>query len=568
MAPVGAFLKSYIDMVELPRGIMNMAVSLLKKLKKPIRALVVASLAILFACSPLGQDLRDTSPPVHHLVVLYTNDTHGHPLKFNDASGPDVGGLPARATLVSRIRQEDRNVLLLDAGDLNTGMAESNFFKAKPDILGYNYIGYDAMVVGNHEFDNSIDVLKAQMKMACFPFLSANVKTKGGKYLATPFIIKEFNGFRVAVFGLTTKETEITGNPKHVKDLLFEDEIETALRLVPALRKEADVVIALVHMGIYDGFERGSKLLASQVSGIDLIVDGNTDTKLESPIIIRQPRSDRETLIVQAWHWGLVVGRIDLWIHDEKVVDFAMKLIPINLKRVVKRPDGTKAYELVGQEIEEDKRLLEQLQPFSDKVEAFLSGNVGYAEATFSNVEVRLKETALGDMVSDSIQWSLRRFDPDFAIVNGGAIRSALPKGEIKMKTIYDILPFDSTVVMLSMKGRDVQALFDYISTIPPGDGAFPQVSEGVGFTLNRTAQRCEDILIDGKPINPEGNYNIVTNSYLADGGDGYGAFLRAFDSFDSSMFQRNVLIEYIRHLGGIIRPDVKGRIKIIHPEK
>ena len=245
---------------------------------------------------------------LHHLTVLYTNDVHGHPVKFSNLSVPDVGGLPARATLITEIRSKNKNVLLLDAGDLNTGQAVSNFFKAKPDILGYNYMGYDAMVLGNHEFDNPVHILKEQMDMAKFPFLSANVKYRNGDLLTIPYIIKQFNGFKVAVFGLTTTETQVTGNPDHIKDLIFEDEIEVARKLVPDLRKHADVVIALTHLGIYEGSNRGSKRLATRVQGIDLIVDGNTDTKLEAPLVIHDPDSTHQTLIVSSMALGAGSG--------------------------------------------------------------------------------------------------------------------------------------------------------------------------------------------------------------------------------------------------------------------
>lgn len=114
------------------------------------------------------------------------------------------------------------------------------------------------------------------------------------------------------------------------------------------------------------------------------------------------------------------------------------------------------------------------------------------------------------------------------------------------------------------MKGSDVAALFDYIATIPQGNGAFPQVSEGVSFTINYDAQKCEDILINGSPIDPDRLYKVGTNSYLASGGDGYKAFLNAVDSYDASIFQRDVVIEYIQHLGGRIKPEVKGRISLV----
>ncbi|HPO50446.1 MAG TPA: metallophosphoesterase, partial [Spirochaetota bacterium] len=128
------------------------------------------------------------------LVLLHTNDTHGHPIASSDG-----GGIPARVSIVKEVKSQYKNVLLLDAGDINTGSPESNYFFAEPDILGYNYIGYDAMTIGNHEFDIPLKNLQKQMKNAKFPFLSANVKTKDGKYLAKPYITKKFKNFKVGI---------------------------------------------------------------------------------------------------------------------------------------------------------------------------------------------------------------------------------------------------------------------------------------------------------------------------------------------------------------------------------
>ena len=387
---------------------------------------------------------------------------------------PDVGGLPARATLVEKIRSRNPNVLLLDAGDLNTGQAVSNFFNAKPDILGYNFMAYDAMALGNHEFDHPIRILREQMKLAKFPFLSANVKDQNGELLAVPYIIKPFKGFKAAVFGLTTTEAKVTGNPDHIKNLIFEDEVAVAKKLVPYLREHADVIIALTHLGIYDDRNRGSRRLAAQVGGIDLIVDGNTDTKLEAPLIISNPDSTDQTLIVQGWHWGLVLGKIDLWIRDKEVVDFQMEMIPINLKRVVKKPNGEKVFHFMGKPIQDHPELAALLQPYADKVDLFLDEKIGYARGAFENDDGRSRETALGDLVADAMRWYLRRFNPDFALTNSGAIRSGIPEGPLTREAIYDILPFDTSVVFLTLTGRQVQALFDFIGTVQPGRRGFP----------------------------------------------------------------------------------------------
>jgi len=532
--------------------------------RKPFLGFLI-SLLLMFSWLQAFGSGPDGPPATHHLVILYTNDTHGHPVKFRYGPIPDVGGLPARATLVKKIRRENPNVLLLDAGDLNTGGAESDFFKAKPDIEGYNYIGYDAMVLGNHEFDNPMDVLERQMTQARFPFLSANIRTREGNYVGTPYIIKQFNGLKVAVFGLTTKETVITGNPEHIKDVVFQDEVEAARELVPLLRREADIVIALTHLGVYEDPSRGSKRLAAQVSGIDLIVDGNSHTRLDRTIVIPAPDAGRETIIVQAWKYGLVMGRIDLWIRHREVINYRMKLIPINLKRAVQTSNGKVTYEFIDRQIPEDPELLRRLQPYVDKVEAFLSENVGYAEGTFWTRYQRRRETALGDLVADAALWYMRKFNPDFAFENAGAIRADLPKGPINKKTIFDILPFDSSAVVLSLKGKDVLTLFDYAAQIQPGAGGFPQVSRGVRFTIDRATGECKEIRIKGKPVDPDKTYVVVTNSYLASGGDGYKVLLQGFDRFDSSTPQREILVAYIKHLGGRIRPEVADRIRVLH---
>jgi 5'-nucleotidase / UDP-sugar diphosphatase len=536
-----------------------------RKFSISIGFLLIALLAFSDANGAPPNHETSKASDLHHLTVLYTNDVHGHPVKFSNLSVPDVGGLPARASLVKEIRSKNKNVLLLDAGDLNTGQAVSNFFKAKPDILGYNHMGYDAMVLGNHEFDNPIHILKRQMDLAKFPFLSANVKTRNGDHLAIPYIIKQFNGFKVAVFGLTTTEATVTGNPDYIRDLIFEDEIETAKKLVPYLRKYADLIIALTHLGIYEGSNRGSKRLATQVRGIDLIVDGNTDTKLEAPLVMNAPDSTHQTLIVQAWHWGLVLGKIDLWIRQKKVVDFKMALIPINLKEIIKQPDGKKTFRYIGNPIKEDQTLLALLQPYADKVDRFLSETIGHAQTSFGNDHGRYRETALGDLVTDAMRWYLRRFNPDFALTNSGAIRAGLSEGPLTRESVYDILPFDSSVVFLNLTGTQIQRLFDFIGTVQPGEGAFPQVSSGIRFTMDPDKKTCKDILINGNPIDPKKTYGIVTNSYLAKGGDGYQAFLQAVDQFDSSIFQRDALIAYIKHLGGTLVPKVNGRITITH---
>jgi 5'-nucleotidase/UDP-sugar diphosphatase len=468
------------------------------------------------------------------LVILHTNDFHGHPIKFFKYPAPNVGGLPAMAAFVDDIRQANKNVLVLDAGDMNTGRPESNFFKAIPDIIGYNYVGYDAMALGNHEFDNPVSLLKQQQRLAKFPFISANIKTNGGGYLVDPYTVKDFDGFKVGIFGLTTKETEIIGNPDYIKDIRFEDEVTAAQKMVAELKGKVDVIIA------------------------DLIIDGHTHTDLKEPILVNG------TPIVQAWQWGLKVGKGKLTLKQGKVSDFAWESVPINLKRRIKKADGSKEYPFIGKEYKEDVFLLSVLTPYADRVESILSEVIGESKGTYFNKNARNQETELGDLVSDAMLWFTKNLKSDFAIQNGGGIRADLPEGKITKKLIYEILPFDNSIMVLKLKGSQVVELFDYVATIPNGKGAFTQVSDGVSFTLNYSTQKCENITINGKPIDPEKVYTIATNSYMASGGDGYKIFKKAMDKYDTSAFQRDAVIEYIIKLGGMLKPQPKERIKLI----
>ncbi len=510
--------------------------------------------------------LSDYKPSAveNSLVVLHTNDHHGHPLPFFDYPSPGQGGLPARATLVNDIRGEFPNVLVLDAGDLNTGRPESNFFKAQPDILGYNYIKYDALAVGNHEFDLNMDDMQTQIKASEFPWLCANAK-RNGKYLKNvkPYIIKEYQGFRVAILGLVTARTAITGNPANIKGITFEDEVKVASALVPELKKKADIVIALVHMGIYDDAGMGSKRLAAQVPGLALVVDGHSHTKLEDPVMVVNTVTGNKVAIVQAKCWGLYVGKAVLKFKNGEVTGLDWSSVPVNVKRREKK-DGKKYYHFVDKEIKGDPALQAILKPYNDKVEAVLSEVIGSADGAFINDETRKQETALGDIVSDSQLWYMKKmgFDIDFAFQNGGGIRATLGSGEIKKKTIYEVLPFDNSICVVSLKGSDVIALFDQTPK-NIGHGSMPQVSEGVSFTINTASGKVENLLIGNRPVDPAKTYKIALNSYLAAGGDGYKVFKKRSDFYDSSMMQRDAFIEYVSHLNRAISPQTHDRITI-----
>ncbi len=516
-------------------------------------ALVLAIVAALFAVGCVSQPQASANGGEVKIAILHVNDTHGHPLAFNNGNAIETGGLPAMAMLVGQTRAEYDNVLVLDAGDFNTGLSESNFFKAEPDIIGRNMIGFDAVTLGNHELDNELSVLEAQKKLAEFPMLSANIKTKAGAYIAdAPYIVKTFQGVKVGIFGLTTKDTSFQGNPAVTKDLVFEDEIATAKEMVKILREKekVQIVIALVHMGLDPVYVPGSKGLAAAVSGIDLIIDGHSHTLIKEPVVVNG------TPIVQAYQWGLDVGKGILTVKNGKVAAFDWQLVSIN--------DNNKGTP-IGPQFAQHPLLLPVLSDYKDRVEGLLKEKIGTAADTFPNAMSRKAETAIGDLVADAMKSLTAAQGVDFAINNGGGIRADLPAGDVTKKSVFTVLPFDNTVTVLKLKGADVQALFDFIVTTP-GKGAFPQVSDGVSFTINLVTNKAENVLVGGNPIDPAKVYTIATNNYMADGGDGYVAFKNAINRYETSTYQRDALIQYVQKLGKPLVPQINGRITLINP--
>jgi 5'-nucleotidase / UDP-sugar diphosphatase len=533
----------------------------------------LAALALLLSCAGVAgkpaaaQDEAQAAgePRNATIVVLHTNDHHGHPLKFFEFPGDGQGGLPARATFVRQVRAENENVLVLDAGDINTGRPESMFFDAEADIKGYSSIGYDAVTLGNHEFDKPRAVLRKQMADAAFPFLSANIKYESGAYFATPWIIKRFGAVSVGIFGLTTSEmTAIAGDVDTLKGLVIEDEVVAARKMVDVLRgrEKVDVVIALVHMGSYATRAEGSRRLAAQVPGIDLIIDGHThaeDIMASGHWDMKAPFVENGVPIVAAPQWGLQVGKAVLRVEDGRVEDVSWELVPINRKKLV---DGKPVF--VTSEIPEDPELLAALEPYGKKVDAVLSERIGEAGGAFPSEDVRKAETALGNLVADAMLWKTKSMGADFAIVNSGGIRSAIPQGELRKKHIYASVPYDNSVFLLSLKGSDVVELFRFIGTVKQGKGAFPQVSDGVSFTFDPAAGTVSGVLVGGRPIDPEKTYRIATNSFLAGGGEGYAVMKKSILRYDTSIFQRDVVIEYIQSLDGPVQPALHERIRVV----
>lgn len=531
-------------------------------IKKFLSVLVIALAMITIGCQSGGIAPADVE---QHLVILNTNDHHGHPVSFYDYPASDQGGISTRATFIDDVKMANPNVLVVDAGDMNTGRAESNFFNAEADIIGYNMAGYDLMTMGNHEFDHDYATMQEQIALSEFPWLCANVK-KDGKILENvqPYIIKEYGTFKVAIIGLLDKGTEDTGSPENIDGLVFEDEVEVAKELVPMLQKKADIVIAVVHMGLYDDPSKGSKRLAAEVPGIAVIVDGHTHTKTKEPVFVKNTVTGKDVAIVQSFQWGLYMGKTDLTFMNGEVTNVDFELVPMNVRKKVKDAEGNSTYPTVGEELEKRADIEAVMQTYVARVDAVLSEVIGSATDVFSNENTRKMETAIGDIVTDSQKWFVENqgLEADFAFQNGGGIRATLAGGEIKKETVYEILPFDNSISLIELQGSDVIALFDKAAT-QVGHGAMAQVSKEVKFTIDSASSTVAELLIDGEPVNVDKVYKIALNSYLASGGDGYSMFNNKLSYYETSLMQRDAFIDYVIALGGTITPETDGRITI-----
>jgi 5'-nucleotidase len=270
------------------------------------------------------------------VTILHTNDTHSQidPLPENDRQNPGTGGVARRATLVKRIRKENPNTLLVDAGDQFQGTPYFNFFRGEVEYKAMSMIGYDVVTLGNHEFDNGVDALAAAMKFAKFDFVSANYDVRGTPLEARvkPYVVRVMGGVRVGLFGLGVSPQNLI-TPENFKGVRFIDPVKAAEATVRTLRQRerCTLVIAMSHLGYFanprEG-DLGDSQVAERVDGIDFIASGHTHTFMKTPVIAKTPNG-KNTIIFQVGKSGIYVGRVDLKLRGGKLQAFAAKLLDL-----------------------------------------------------------------------------------------------------------------------------------------------------------------------------------------------------------------------------------------------
>ncbi len=518
--------------------------------------LAISAAIALIGCAgiPAGGPQKDKT---YQLTILHTNDHHGRFWQNGDGEY----GMAARKTLIDQIRKEvaakGGHSLLLDGGDVNTGVPESDLQDAVPDFKGMNMLGYDAMAVGNHEFDKPLSTLRMQRELVKFPMLAANIY-EGDKRMFEPYKVFTFDGLRVGVMGLTTEDTKKMVLPDNVKNVEFRSVVDEARKVVPELRTKADVVIAATHMGHYANGNHGTNAagdvtMARAVKGIDLVVGGHTQNpacmKAENVIDAAyvpgaECRPDRQNgaWIVQAHEWGKYVGRADFEYRNGefKLVKYA--LIPVNLKKSVTGADGKRSQVPYTVAIAEDKDMLAMLKPYQDFGQQKLLVEIGATDGRLEGDRaiVRAKPASMAVLIGRAL---MERTKADFAVVNAGGVRDSLVAGKLTYKDVLKVQPFGNTTVVVDLTGKEVMDYLNAIVKMSVGSGAFPQFA---GVNLVIAGGAVESASINGAALDMGKSYRMVINNFIAAGGDGYPKMTAHRTYVDTGYVDADVLRAYI----------------------
>lgn len=529
-----------------------------KKLSALFLALVMAfSLAIPAGAANWDDDLTG------HIVILHTNDVHGA-----------IDNYASVAALKDAYEAAGAQVLLMDAGDFSQGSTSVNVSEGATAVELMNMAGYDVATTGNHEFDFGYANLKTLMESAEFPILAANAFTAEGE-LAMDEANHTFQlgDVTVGVFGLATPETATKAHPAKLEGVTFlaEDELfNCAQEQVDELTAEGcDYIICLGHLGI-DAESTGNRSidLLENVTGIDVFIDGHSHST----------QSD----IAEETNGTGMVG-------DTVLTSTGTKLESVGVVDIA--ADGTIDASTISMEelnategFTPDQDIATRVSEINAQIEEDMGQVIGTSEVDLDGVRenVRASETNLGDLITDAMLWQAGQDNEevDAAITNGGGIRASIAAGDITKKSVNDVLPFGNTLYVVELTGAELlEALEASTYCTPEPVGAFPQVA-GIEFTINTGAaydagenypgttyaepasiNRVTILTVGGQAFDADATYTIVTNDFLAAGGDTYYAFSAAESGYDTGISLDQVVMDYItEELDGTVTAAAYGQ--------
>jgi 2',3'-cyclic-nucleotide 2'-phosphodiesterase/3'-nucleotidase len=499
------------------------------------------------------------------ITVLGTTDLHGniYPVDYY-TNKPDNRGLAKVATLIKRARKENPNLLLIDSGDTIQGTPLEYYHNKKnntppdPMMLAMNALGYDALAIGNHEYNFGLKVLEKARSEARFPWISGNTYQNGtDKTHYQPYLVKEVSGIRVGVIGLTTPGVPVWENTQNYAGLDFREPVSEARKWVSILREKehVDVVVIAMHMGMEEDLRTGeinpaqvpnenrAVAIAKQVPGVDIIFMGHTHRDVPA-------LSLGGVLLTQANHWGRHLARADLYLQKEadrwQVYAKSARTIPVDDK------------------VEADPEILRLTEPYDSETQGWLSRVIGDSKAELTAREARFRDTAILDLIQ-RVQLETGKADVSMvASFNPGA---RIAKGAVTVRDIAGLYVYENTLVVLEVTGQQLKDALEhsakYFRAYEPGkavadlvDEKIPaynfDIAEGVTYTLDISkpfGQRIQDLSFRGKPLDPNQKLKLATNSYRVNGGGGYAMYKNSTVVYRSGEEIRELIIDWVeRH--------------------
>lgn len=478
-----------------------------------LMAIIIVNPVLCYA-----SDSQDTTV---HITVLTVNDFHGK----IDEQGKNPG-LAKLAGYLHAQQQQNPSTIILSAGDMFQGSADSNLLYGRTVLDAMNKIGFAGMALGNHEFDWGIDRLANLRERADFPFLAANIRySKSGAQFTEvrTYEVMNINGVSIGIIGLSTPETAYKSNPRVVGDLEFVDPVLAVRPIIQELRaKKTAIIILLTHLGCEQNKETGeitgeAAELAKQLDGIDLIITGHTHEKVAGTV--------NGIPIIQAKFWGRAVGKIEFEYDSvsSKLTNTQLQVVDMNA--AAQSPD-----QHVEEIILHDKLVIEPVK----------QAQIGWLEKPLPHDKFTL--SPLGQWTTDVI----RQFaSADVAFQNGGGLRTSLSSGKVTIGNLYEVLPFDNTVYTLELSGVQILEVLEY-GLYNPDVGMLQFSGMRVVYDANRPSgsRVIKIVMADGTPLRPDRYYKVAINDFMAAGGDGYTMFAKARNLYDSGQPLRDILID------------------------
>ena len=495
----------------------------------------------------------------YSLTILHTNDFHARfePINKYDSGcssednteGKCFGGSARLMSAIRDARARLDNSLLVDGGDQFQGTLFYTYYKGKLAAEMMNLMGYDAMTVGNHEFDDGPEVLRGFMDALEFPILMSNADVSGEPLLADVLkksTVIEKNGERIGLIGLTPQDTDELASPG--PNIIFTAPADAVQAEVDKMTEMGvNKIIVLSHSGYGVDLQ-----LAENTTGVDVIVGGHSNTLLgdmesaEGPY----PTMVGDTAIVSAYAYGKFLGELKVTFDDDgKVIEASGA--PLLMDAAVVEDEATVS------------RIAEAAKPLDEirnKVVAQTDEAIGGDRET-----CRSQECTMGNLIADAMLDRVKDQGIDVAIQNGGGIRASIDAGEVTMGEVLTVLPFQNTLSTFQVTGATlVEALENGVSQIEEGAGRFAQVA-GMTYAFDASqpaGERVSDVMIGGAPVEMDKLYGVVSNNYVRGVGDGYKMFTDAQNAYDFGPDLADVTAEYLAEKAPY-KPYTDGRIAV-----